>query len=132
MRMEGWTQTLEGAFFQRPPFLRQTAVSFMPKEKVLAFASILKDGKFVDHPGTPIGKVEADGHIENTDYTYKKRKVIGGTAITKNSVLEADGEDLINPATGERFKKTRKGTGYFSSTTKTFIRPWCRQSDGGE
>lgn len=98
-------------------------------EKVHARAQIIVGGKFLDHPGTPVGKVLPDGTIEKTPYKFKKRKVVGGVAYTRNGTLIVDGKDLVNPATGERFKPTKKGTGFFSWLTQCFIKPYYTENE---
>lgn len=99
----------------------------MSKEVVHCRSSKIIDGEFVDHPGQEVGNVLPDGTIENTDYKFKKRKVVGGVAVTDNSRLVRDLDTLINPATGERFKRTKKGTGFFSWLSQTFVKPYLEE-----
>jgi hypothetical protein len=97
-------------------------------ERVFARASLIVKGKFIDHPGTVVGKVLPDGRIENTPYKFKS-EIRGGVAVTTNSTLIIDGDDLVNPATGERFKPTKRATGFFSWLTQCFIKPYAKYDD---
>lgn len=96
-------------------------------ETVLAMSFTLDRSKFVPTPPTVVGKILPDGSIENTHYKFDKREISGGVAITNNSRLQRAGGSIINPATGEVFVETKKKTGFFSKTTKTFIKPWGEQ-----
>jgi hypothetical protein len=129
--VEFWTVELPWIVFARPPFLN--AINpLMGHEKVHCLTNTLINGKF----GPPIPKVVGDvtpsGEIENTDYKFHRRVVIGGQAVTMNSTLKTDGDDLINPATGERFRPTKSGKGYFSKSTGTFVKPYLKSSDEQE
>lgn len=96
-------------------------------EKVHVYPQVIVKGKFLEHPGRFVGKVLPDGTIEGTPYKFK-REIRGGDTYTRNCTLIVDGDDLVNPATGERFKPTKKGTGFFSWLTQCFVRPYHRDN----
>jgi hypothetical protein len=100
-------------------------------ERIHSRSSVVVNGKFVDHPGTVVGKVTPEGKVEGTDYAFK-RSIRGGVAITQNNVTVKQGKDLVNPATHERFKPTRKGTGFWSALTHTLIKPFLTEKDEPE
>lgn len=92
-------------------------------ERIFGIAFQLKDGKFQKMQPQVVGKIDADGHIGGTDYTFS-RGIKGGVAITTNSTLVEDGDGLINPATGQKFEPTKKKTGYWDPLGKVFIKTW--------
>ena len=100
-------------------------------ERIDCITSSLDKGKFGPYSGRKVGSVSPTGEIENTGYKFK-RKAIGGVAITSDKTLITDGDDLLNPATGDRFKLTKKGTGYFNKQIGVFVKPWLKDSEEGK
>mgnify|MGYP000014568496 CR=1 FL=1 len=85
-------------------------------------SEIGEDGKWRYTRGREVGRVLSDGSIENTPYRFKRRRVVGGIAVTTNSTLIRITKDhLRNPATGEIFTRTRKGTGFWGKESKVFV-----------
>lgn len=69
-----------------------------------------------------VGRVLEDGRIENTPYRFRRKKVCGGIAITQHKELvDLPTGDKMNPATGARFKRTKRGTGWWNSRDKVFV-----------
>ena len=74
--------------------------------------------------GEKVGQVLPDGSIEGTPYKFR-RGISGGVAITTHQrVAKRSEEELYNPATGDSFKKTKKGTGFFNKKKKIFLRAY--------
>lgn len=93
-------------------------------ERVFGWTNKRRGEKWVDPLGDKVGKVNSDGSIEGTPYKFK-RPIKGGTAITKNRALkQINDETLLNPATGEVFNKTKKGTGFWGRKSKMFFKPY--------
>lgn len=91
-----------------------------------------KEGKWEkDDEQKVVGRVSRDGHIENTDYKFT-RPVVGGVAIGEGyhkKLREVDEHTLEEPLTGDKFERTRKGTGWWSPITKRFFKDYV---DDGE
>ena len=100
-------------------------------ERIDCITSSLNKGKFGPYSGRKVGSVSPTGEIEGTQYKFH-RPVVGGVAITSDKTLTSDGDDLLNPATGDRFKLTKKGTGYFNKQTGVFVKPWLKESEEGK
>jgi hypothetical protein len=77
-------------------------------------------------PPQVVGEVALTGEIQNTNLAFKHRKVIGGIAYTEARNYLIEGNDLIDPLTGDRFKLCRSGKGYFSRLTHRFIKPYVK------
>jgi hypothetical protein len=93
------------------------------ERRIFGIAFQLEDGKFKKMKPQVVGRVLPDGTIENTPYKMEGgKKINGGIAITTHSNLIEDDGDLVNPATGQRFEPTRKGTGYWDPVSKIFIK----------
>jgi hypothetical protein len=94
------------------------------ERRIFGIAFQLKDGKFQKMPPQVVGKIDENGHIGGTDYTFS-RGIKGGIAITTNSTLEVleDGS-LRNPATGDVFEETKSKKGFVSKASKVFIKPY--------
>ena len=71
---------------------------------------------------TIVGRVRRDGSIENTPYRFRRRRVVGGIAITQHKELvDLPSGDKMNPATGARFKRTKSGKGWWNKRDKVFV-----------
>lgn len=92
-----------------------------------------KDGKWRKFLGEIVGRVLADGSIENTDYKFREGSIKGGIAVANHHQLKERGDgSLINPATGDVFHKTKKGTGYFCREKKIFVNPYAERQISDE
>lgn len=90
-----------------------------------------KTGKFRRHPGQIVGRVLPDGSIENTNCRTDPSKIRGGVAVTTHKKMRrVDKDTLENIATGERFKRTRKGTGFFSRESRSYVLNPYQEDEG--
>ena len=81
---------------------------------------------FHNEEGVVVGNIDQEGRIEGTDYKFPQGTIVGGVAITQNHRLaEVSEDELVNPATGVHFKRTKKGDGFFDKGTGSYVKPYA-------